>query len=92
MKVKGRGWKRARRHWVVRYWLAPLAWAVGSAVLFGAFMFLRALSGYEGRHGGFTHRHSAAEAWRDVPLFAGMIFVITFVVLMVFVRVRSRSR
>ena len=90
MKVKGRRWKKARRHWAVRYWLEPLAWAVVIATLTGGYWFLTDLTGYHGRDG-FEHRHSVARAWRDVPLFAGMFFVISFVVLVVSARFR-RSR
>ena len=69
MQVKGRRWKRARRHWVLRYWLEPLAWATAVAASFGAYMFLGRLTGFEGRRR--TYEHTVAEAWRDVPMFAG---------------------
>jgi hypothetical protein len=91
MKGKGRRWKRARRHSVVRCWLEPLAWAVGIAAIMGAFLFLLELTGFQGRERGFPHRHSVARAWRDVPLITGAIFVIAFVVLVVHARIR-RSR
>ena len=91
MKVKGRRWKKARRHWVVRDLLEPLAWAMVIATLAGGYFFLADLTGYQGSRVGFEHRHSVARAWRDVPLFAGMFFVISFVVLVVYARFR-RSR
>ncbi len=75
----------------MRYFLEPLAWAVGIAAFFGAYFFFSDLTGYKGRSRGFEHRHSIAQAWRDVPLFAGMMFVIAFVVLVVHAFIR-RSR
>lgn len=92
MKVKGRRWKRLRRHGAVRYFLEPLAWAVGIAACAGVYLFLAKLTGYGGRREGFTRRHSVAQAWADVPFVAEMIFVIAFVVLVVYAAIRRPRR
>jgi hypothetical protein len=92
MKVKGRRWKRARRHGLVRYFLEPLAWAAAIAAFAGAYFFFADLTGFRGRREGFTHRHSVAHAWAKVPLVVGMIFVIGFVVFVAYAVIRRLRR
>lgn len=81
MQVEGRRWKRARRHWVVRYWLEPLAWATGIATFAGGFFFLTELTGFRSRSD-----HTVAPAWLDVAVFAGTLFVIALVVHVMYAR------
>jgi hypothetical protein len=94
MKVKGRRWKRVRRHGAVRYFLEPLAWAVLIAAAAAMYFFFSDLTGHIG-HGRFAHRHFPAQAWANVRLLAGMIFVIAlfvFVVYAVICRPRRQTK
>ena len=88
-----------KRNRLARYLQTPLGGAMLAALLVGGLWLAAELTGYQGRGRPAGKPKSFAEAWPDVKLFASMIFVATFFVLLgrdmlkaFFTRSRSRHR
>ena len=72
-----------------KYVAIPFTSASAAAVLVTAIVVGSKMTGYEGRYQTSGTPVSFAEAWTDVPILAGLIFAVTFLVLAVWAKVRS---
>ena len=71
-----------------RYIAIPLAGAALGAIGMAAVMVVSRMTGYQGKFESRVRGLPFSEAWTDVHFLAGLIFVVTFVVLAVKERVR----
>jgi hypothetical protein len=78
-----------RRETFGRYVAISFAIASGAAVLMAAIVVGSAMTGYQGREQPSGTPVPFLEAWKDVPPLAGLIFVVTFFVLVIWLTVRS---
>ena len=72
-----------------RYVAISFASACGAAVLMAVIVVGSAMTGYQGNEQPSGTPVPFVEAWTDVPPLAGLIFVVTFVVLVIWLTVRS---
>jgi hypothetical protein len=74
-----------------RYVAIPFAFAGAAAAVMATIVVLARMTGYQGRYQTSGTPVPFVEAWTDVPDLAGLIFVVTFVVLAIWAKVRSRG-
>jgi hypothetical protein len=72
-----------------RYVAISLASASGAAVLMAAIRVGSLMIGYRGKEQPSGTPVPFVEAWTDVPPLAGLVFVVTFLVLVIWLTVRS---
>ena len=70
-----------------RYVTFPFVWASAAALFMAGYVVFRGVTGYRGKNQPAIAPVSLSEAWEDVPELAGLIFVVTFLVLAVKARV-----
>ncbi len=75
----------------VRYVVMPLASATAAAAGMAIIMVLHDITGHRGQNQTADAPVPFLRAWTDVPLMAGLLFVVTYVVLSVWVMVRWRE-
>ena len=73
-----------------RYVTIPFAFASAAAAVMATFVVVTRMTGYQGKYQTSGTPVSFVEAWKDVPDLAGLIFVVTFLVLLIWTKVRSR--
>jgi hypothetical protein len=73
-----------------RYVATPLAFASAAAAVVAAIALVERMTGFQGRDQPSGTPLPFVEAWTGVPDLAGLIFVVTFLVLAIWAKVRSR--
>jgi hypothetical protein len=73
-----------------RYVTIPFVFATAAAAAMATITVVTRMTGYRGKYQTSGTPVSFVEAWTDVPVLAGLIFVVTFLVLSIWTKLRWR--